>query len=93
MTLLNPAFMYAATWVFVLFIYSFRLSYLLDPIEPATAVLVLGTCAGFIAGWMLESLPYRGCRFALERQSSERTNQGFLFPLSGLFVLAALVRR
>jgi oligosaccharide repeat unit polymerase len=60
MTLLNPAFMYAATWVFVLFIYSFRLSYLLDPIEPATAVLVLGTSASFIAGWMLESLPYRG---------------------------------
>jgi oligosaccharide repeat unit polymerase len=59
-TLLNPAFMYAATWMFVLFIYSFRLSYLLDPIEPATAVLVLGTSASFIAGWMLESLPYRG---------------------------------
>jgi oligosaccharide repeat unit polymerase len=60
MTLLNPAFMYAATWLFVLFIYSFRLSYLLDPIEAATAVLVLGTSAGFIAGWMLESLPYHG---------------------------------
>ncbi len=60
MTLLNPAFMYAATWMFVLFIYSFRLSDLLDPIEPATAVLVLGTSASFIAGWMLESLPYRG---------------------------------
>jgi len=60
MTLLNPAFMYAATWVFVLFIYSFRLSYLLDPIESATAVLVLGTSASFIAGWMLESLPNRG---------------------------------
>jgi oligosaccharide repeat unit polymerase len=60
MTLLNPAFMYAATWVFVLFIYSFRLSYLLDPIEPATVVLVLGTSVSFIAGWMLESLPYRG---------------------------------
>jgi oligosaccharide repeat unit polymerase len=60
MTLLNPAFMYAATWVFVLLIYSFRLSYLLDPIEPATAVLVLGTSASFIAGWMLESLPYHG---------------------------------
>ena len=60
MTLLNPAFMYAATWMFVLFIYSFRLSYLLDPIEPATALLVLGTCASFIAGWMLESLPNRG---------------------------------
>ena len=60
MTLLNPAFMYAATWMFVLFIYSFRLSYLLDPIEPATVVLVLGTSVSFIAGWMLESLPYRG---------------------------------
>ena len=60
MTLLNPAFMYAATWLFVLFIYSFRLSYLLDPIEPATVVLVLGTSVSFIAGWMLESLPYRG---------------------------------
>ena len=60
MTLLNPAFMYAATWVFVLFIYSLRLSYLLDPIELATAVLVLGTSASFIAGWMLESLPHRG---------------------------------
>ena len=60
MTLLNPAFMYAATWVFVLFIYSFRLSYLLDPLATATVVLVLGSSASFIAGWMLESLPYRG---------------------------------
>jgi oligosaccharide repeat unit polymerase len=60
MTLLNPAFMYAATWLFVLFIYSLRLSYLLDPIEPATVVLVLGTSVSFIAGWMLESLPYHG---------------------------------
>ena len=60
MTLLNPAFMYAATWMFVLAIYSFRLSYVLEPIEPGTVVLVAGTSLSFIAGWMLESLPYRG---------------------------------
>src|ERR1700722_6545274 len=55
MTLLNPAFAYAATWMFVLFIYSLRLSSLLDPLQAATVVLVVGTSLAFIAGWMLES--------------------------------------
>jgi oligosaccharide repeat unit polymerase len=59
-TLLNPAFMYAATWMFVLLIYSLRLSYLLDPIKPATAILVVGTSLSFILGWMIESLPNHG---------------------------------
>ena len=60
MTLLNPAFAYAATWMFVLFIYSLRLSSLLDPLQAATVVLVVGTSLAFIAGWMLESLPNYG---------------------------------
>jgi oligosaccharide repeat unit polymerase len=60
MTLLNPAFAYAATWMFVLLIYSLRLSYLLDPLQAATVVLVVGTSLSFIAGWVLESLPNYG---------------------------------
>jgi oligosaccharide repeat unit polymerase len=58
--LLNPAFMYAATWMFVLLVYSLRLSYLLDPLKPTTAVLVVGTSLSFILGWMIESLPNYG---------------------------------
>ncbi len=58
--LLNPAFMYATAWTFVLFMYSLRLSYLLDPLRPATVVLVVGTSLSFILGWMLESLPNFG---------------------------------
>ncbi len=60
MILLNPAFMYAATWTFVLLIYSLRLSDLLDPLRPSTVVLVVGTSLSFILGWMLESLPNYG---------------------------------
>ncbi len=60
MTLLNPAFMYAVTWMFVLLIYSLRLSDLLDPVKPSTAVLVVGTSVSFILGWMIESLPNYG---------------------------------
>jgi oligosaccharide repeat unit polymerase len=59
-TLLNPAFMYAVTWTFVLLIYSLRLSYLLDPLRPSTVVLVVGTSLSFILGWLLESLPNYG---------------------------------
>jgi oligosaccharide repeat unit polymerase len=58
--LLNPAFMYAATWTFVLLIYSLRLSYLLDPLRPPTVVLVIGTSLSFILGWAVESLPNYG---------------------------------
>lgn len=60
MTLLNPAFMYAATWTFVLLIYSLRLSDLLAPLRPSTVVLVIGTSLSFILGWLLESLPNYG---------------------------------
>ena len=59
-TLLNPAFMYAATWTFVLLLYSLRLSDLLDPLQPSTVVLVVGTSLSFILGWMFESLPNYG---------------------------------
>jgi oligosaccharide repeat unit polymerase len=59
-TLLNPAFMYAATWTFVLLIYSLRLSDLLDPLRPSTVVLVIGTSLSFILGWLIESLPNYG---------------------------------
>jgi oligosaccharide repeat unit polymerase len=58
--LLNPAFLYAVTWTFVLLIYSLRLSDLLDPLRPSTVVLVVGTSFSFILGWMLESLPNYG---------------------------------
>jgi oligosaccharide repeat unit polymerase len=58
--LLNPAFMYAVTWTLVLFAYSLHLSDLLDPLRPATVVLVAGTSVAFVLGWMLESLPNYG---------------------------------
>lgn len=58
--LLNPAFMYAAIWSFVLFLYALRLSLLLEPLRPATIVLVIGTSVSFIFGWAIESLPSYG---------------------------------
>jgi|ERR1039457_2880488 oligosaccharide repeat unit polymerase len=60
MQLLNPAFMYAATWSFVLLLYSLRLSELLEPLRLSTVVLVLGTSLSFILGWVLECLPNAG---------------------------------
>jgi oligosaccharide repeat unit polymerase len=58
--LLNPAFLYAATWTFVLLLYSLRLSELLDPLRAPTVILVVGTSLTFIIGWALESLPNYG---------------------------------
>jgi len=58
--LLNPAFMYAATWTSVLLLYSLGLSDLLEPLKASTTVLVVGTSLSFILGWALESLPYYG---------------------------------
>lgn len=54
--LLNPAFMYAATWTFVLALYSLGLSDLLEPLQTLTIVLVVGSSLAFISGWALESL-------------------------------------
>jgi oligosaccharide repeat unit polymerase len=56
MLLLNPAFMYAATWTFVLVLYSLGLSDLLEPLQTLTVVLVVGSSLAFISGWALESL-------------------------------------
>jgi oligosaccharide repeat unit polymerase len=58
--LLNPALLYAATWMFVLLIYSLRLSDLLDPLQFPTVVLVVGTSLSFVLGWLLESVPNYG---------------------------------
>ena len=57
MFLLNPAFMYATTWTFVLVLYSLGLSELLEPLQTSTIVLVVGSSLAFILGWVLESLP------------------------------------
>lgn len=57
MLLLNPAFMYATTWTFVLVLYSLGLSELLEPLQTSTVVLVVGSSLAFILGWVLESLP------------------------------------
>ncbi|RYG90242.1 MAG: oligosaccharide repeat unit polymerase [Alphaproteobacteria bacterium] len=57
--LLNPAFLYAATWMFVLILYSLHFSDLLDPLETSTTILVVGSSASFILGWALESLGRR----------------------------------
>ena len=60
--LVNPAILYALTWIFVLGLYSFGLSDVLEPLAGNTIVLVIGTSMTFIFGWILESLPYRGRR-------------------------------
>ena len=54
--LLNPAVMYAMTWMFVLLLYSFELSNLLDPLRLATIILVAGSSLAFLGGWLFESL-------------------------------------
>jgi oligosaccharide repeat unit polymerase len=72
--MLNPALMYAATWMAVLAIYSLELSELLDPLQIATIVLVAGTSLGFVFGWVAESLLCKGrlafLRLDLEALSS-----------------------
>lgn len=55
MLLLNPAFMYATTWMFVLALYSLGLSDLLEPLQARTVLLVIGSSIAFILGWALES--------------------------------------
>jgi oligosaccharide repeat unit polymerase len=60
MLLLNPAFMYAATWLFVLVLYSLGLSEWLEPLRTPTVVLVVGSSLAFILGWALESLSKHG---------------------------------
>ena len=55
MLLLNPAFMYAATWMLVLGLYSLGLSDLLEPLQARTVLLVLGSSLAFISGWVLEA--------------------------------------
>lgn len=57
--LLNPAFMYGSTWIFVLALYSLGLSDLLEPLEVQTVVLVVGSSLAFIFGWVLESIFYK----------------------------------
>lgn len=54
--MLNPAFMYAITWIFILIIYSLHLSDLLEPLQTSTVILVIGSSLSFIFGWLFESL-------------------------------------
>lgn len=58
--MLNPAFVYAATWLFVLLLYWLRLSELLEPLQARTVTLVLGSSLAFLVGWMLEPWNTRG---------------------------------
>jgi len=46
--------------MFVLLIYSLRLSDLLDPLQFPTVILVAGTSLSFVLGWFLESVPNYG---------------------------------
>jgi oligosaccharide repeat unit polymerase len=46
--------------MFVLLIYSLRLSDLLDPLQFPTVILVAGTSLSFVLGWLLESVPNYG---------------------------------
>jgi oligosaccharide repeat unit polymerase len=66
MMLLNPAFLYASTWLFVFALYSLGLSHLLQPLATATTLLVVGSSLAFILGWGIESLPKNG-RLALPK--------------------------
>lgn len=81
--LLNPAFMYAATWMSVLALYMLGLSDILDPLQTSTVVLVVGSSLAFIIGWVLESL------FCHGRLASSKFNLAML----GAIIVSARVGR
>lgn len=56
MPLLNPALLFALTWIVVLALYSLKLSQLIEPIRGLTILLIVGSSATFIMGWLLESM-------------------------------------
>ena len=47
--------MYTGIWVLVYILYSYRLSFLLEPLETSTIILVVGSSLSFVIGWVLES--------------------------------------
>ena len=67
MWLLNPAFLYASTWLFVTVMYAMGLSGLLEPLQPETWLLIVGSAVTFILGWLVESIS-RGGKFASTRR-------------------------
>lgn len=71
MLLLNPAFLYAATWSFVTLLYAAHLSDMLEPLQGATIVLIVGSSLSFILGWVAESIS-RGGRLASTRRDYSR---------------------
>ena len=78
MWLLNPALLFGTTWLVVLGLFSLKLSDLLDTLHPRTVILVGGSVAAFIIGWLFESIPHAAIRIA---------------PRLRTFRLARLVRR
>lgn len=60
MFILNPAFIYSLVWISVIFLYSFHLSNLLEPLNNNTIILVIGTSLGIFIGWVIGSILYKG---------------------------------
>ena len=50
---LNPAILFCIVWGTTLFLYSFKYSALLTRLEPQTSILVVGSCAAALIGWLL----------------------------------------
>lgn len=71
MFFLNPVFIYSSIWLAVIYLYSFYLSNILEPLNSYTITLVVGTSIGVFLGWMMESLFYKGCfaKFSLNKNN------------------------
>src|SRR5437870_13813397 len=52
MILLNPALLFCLVWGTTLFLYSLGYSSILTRLEPETVILVMGSGAGAILGWL-----------------------------------------
>ena len=49
---LNPAVLFCIVWGTALFLYSLKYSLILTELKPETVILVMGSCAGAIIGWL-----------------------------------------
>ena len=94
MMLLNPAILYAVTWGGVLLLYSLRLSGLLEPLKSSTVLLVVGTAAAFLFGWLLESVTKRGrlatWKLDVDRLGQAVSSEGVARSIKAIWIVFAL---
>jgi len=55
---LTPAMLYSFLWLFLIFIYNFRLSYLLLPINTNAGIFLLGSILAFLLGYILNIMHF-----------------------------------